>query len=345
MGRSLRPWWFALIVSLVLHGLLIGNTVWPWPQWVAPSPPSAFDVRLLPIASLGVAPPPPPPVRAKQVEPRAVAVEPTSAESSPPEADSVPSPVEPPVSDPVTTHEPPVQIAEPQPLEAAAPVPPVAPIPPAPPPLNVLPARVDLRFKVTYGIAAGEQTLVWVNESGTRYTVVSVAEATGLAGVFYRGKFVQTSRGRITPLGLQPEEFRDQRGDKRSSAQFDPERGDLTLNPARGAPRHFSYQGEVQDVLSLFFQLALTAPPVTDALRYTVFNGKKLRDYRYEVRGITRLETAAGPLRTLHLARVADRDGRFEVWLAVDRHYLPVRVLKSDEQDNEIELSLVSMTY
>lgn len=352
MGRSLRPWWFALIVSLLLHGLLIGNTVWQLPQWVAPSPPSAFDVRLQPVASPGVAPSarppvPPPPVRAKPVEPRAVDNEPTAAESDvaesvPPATDSVPPPLEPPVLAPEAPDEPPVPVAASRPLETAAPIPPVAP---APAPLNVLPPRVDLRFRVTYGMASGEQTLVWVNESGTRYTVVSVAEATGLAGLFYRGKFVQTSRGRMTPLGLQPEEFWDQRGDKRSSAQFDPERGKLMLNPARGAPRHFSYQGEVQDVLSLFFQLALTAPPATDALRYTVFNGKKLRDYRYEVRGITRLETAAGPLRTLHLARVADGDGRFEVWLAVDRHYLPVRVLKSDEQDSEIELSLLSMTY
>ena len=209
--------------------------------------------------------------------------------------------------------------------------------------LNSLPSRVDLRFQVHYGIASGEQTLIWVNEGGQRYTVISVAEATGLTGLFYRGKFVQTSRGRITPHGLQPEEFWDQRGDKRSSALFDAAQGHLALNPDKGPPRHFTYQGDVQDVLSLFFQLALTAPPSVDQLSYTVFNGKKLRDYRYAVRGEVVLETAVGPLRALHLARVADGDGRFEVWLAIDRHYLPVRVLKTDDKNNEVELKLLSM--
>ena len=133
-------------------------------------------------------------------------------------------------------------------------------------------------FRCVTGWPAGEQTLVWVND-GERYTLTSVAGATGLAGVFYRGRFVQTSRGRITPRGLVPEEFWDQRGDKRSSARFDAASGTLTLNPAKGAPRHFAYQGDVQDALSLFFQLALTAPPPDGQLAYTVFNGKKLRNY------------------------------------------------------------------
>lgn len=209
------------------------------------------------------------------------------------------------------------------------------------PPLNALPPRLDLHFQVHYGLVVGEQTLLWVNE-GDRYTITSVAAATGFAGVFYRGRLVQTSRGRITPRGLQPEEFWDQRGDKRSSARFDAAKGALTLSPAQGVPRHFAYQGDVQDVLSLFFQLALTAPP-DGQLAYTVFNGKKLRNYRYGVRGEEMLETALGALRVLHLVRTTDGDGRFEIWLAVDRHYLPVRVLRSDDKGNEVELRVRSI--
>jgi hypothetical protein len=222
-------------------------------------------------------------------------------------------------------------VAEPASIEAAA------------PPLNALPPRLDLRYQVSYGLASGEQTLLWVNE-GERYTLTSVAGATGLAGMFYRGRFVQTSRGRITPRGLQPEEFWDQRGDRRSSARFDVMQGLVTLTPAKGAPRHFAYEGAVQDALSLFFQLALTAPPPDGRLSYTVFNGKKLRDYNYEVRGEVMLETALGTLRTLHLARVVDGDGRFEAWLAIDRHYLPVRIVRADESGVEGELAISSIS-
>lgn len=341
MGRKLRPWWLALGISLLLHGSLIGGFWWTLPQWMPPDEPMPFEARLVSIETPAVSPTPvtpapvtPPPVVESPAPsspasiPAALNAAPQSPEATPaaaPESPIVPAPIELAVRAGVGP------AAQPEPAAVAS------------PPLNALPSRVDLRFQVSYGIASGEQTLVWINEGGQRYTVISVAEATGLAGFFYRGKFVQTSRGRITPHGLQPEEFWDQRGDKRSSALFDAAQGQLALSPAKGAPRHFSYQGDVQDVLSLFFQLALTAPPSVSELSYTVFNGKKLRDYRYAVRGEVLLETPVGPLRALHLARVADSDGRFEVWLAVDRHYLPVRVLKSDDKNNEVELTLLSM--
>ena len=75
----------------------------------------------------------------------------------------------------------------------------------------------------------------------------------------------------------------------------------------------------------------------------TVFNGKKLRDYTYAVRGEETLDTALGPLRTLHLARVASGDERFEIWLAIDRHYLPVRVLRVEGGGMEGELRIRSI--
>ncbi|MFN3750914.1 MAG: DUF3108 domain-containing protein, partial [Thiobacillus sp.] len=209
------------------------------------------------------------------------------------------------------------------------------------PTLHPLPPRIDMRFDVRYGIARGEQTLVWVSD-GVGYTVTSVASATGLAGLFYSGRFVQTSLGRVTPQGLVPDTFWDQRGDKRSTARFDTVRGVMTYTPAQGAPRHDAYQGDVQDSLSLFFQLALTAPPAA-RMDYQVFNGRRLRHYAYETRGEVMLETALGPLRTLHLVRAGDFDGRFELWLAIDRHYLPVRVLRTDDKGNDVELAIRSI--
>lgn len=349
MGRNLRPWWLALAVSLLLHTLLIGGLRAPLLNRSVSDQRLVYDVRLAPVPIPAAAPlrptaPPPPAVAAAAPDP----VETPPPASPVAEAEAVAEATAPVLSVPVEAAESPIppaeaSVAPPAPIEAPVASERTAPEPsPAPPALNTLPSRIDLRYKLAYGIASGAQTLTWVRESATRYTVVTVAEATGLAGLFYRGKFVQTSRGRITPSGLEPEEFWDQRGDKRSSAQFD--QGRLTLHPARGAPRHFEYAGAVQDVLSLFFQLALTAPPPQGELGYTVFNGKKLRDYRYVVRGETQLDTALGPLRTLHLARVSEGDGRFEVWLAIDRYYLPVRIVKSDDNDNAVELSLLSMT-
>ena len=339
MGRSVRPWWLALGVSLLLHGALVGGLAWRLPQWEAPAEPATLDVQLLqapaPVPVMSAAPPRPQPPLPKPRAPRPTA----RPQRSPPEWPA----------EPVAEAAAPAAPADARPAVAVVvpvePVPAIAPTEAAPAPaLNALPPRLDLRFQVRYGLASGEQTLVWANE-GEHYTLTSVVAATGLTGVFYRGRFVQTSRGRITPQGLQPEEFWDQRGDKRSNARFDSAQGQITLMPEKGAPRQFAYQGEVQDALSLFFQLALTAPPPDGRLSYRVFNGKKLRDYTYEVRGEETLDTALGPLRTLHLARVADDgDGSFEAWLAIDRHYLPVRVLRSDDKGGTMALLVQSIT-
>ncbi|WP_237763384.1 DUF3108 domain-containing protein [Thiobacillus denitrificans] len=338
VGRSVRPWWLALAGSLLLHVSLLGGLGWQLPQAQAPHESPPIEARLMPPPK----PAPPPPVAAAKPKPKSRVAFPLPRPAPPPEppADVAMAEVDEIVAVAVAPEAAPQtesRQAEVEPAEAE----PVAEV--VWPPLNPLPPRLDMRFQVRYGLARGEQTLVWINE-GESYTLTSVAGATGLTGMFYRGRFVQTSRGRITPRGLVPEEFWDQRGDKRSSARFDSVNDTLTLTPAKGAPRHFAYQGDVQDALSLFFQFALTAPPPAGQLAYTVFNGKKLRDYVYEVRDEETLETALGALRTLHLARAADGDGRFEIWLAIDRHYLPVRVLRSDDKGNEMELVLLSIS-
>jgi len=337
MNRRIRPWGLALVGSLLLHAGLFGGLRWQLPQLDSPPEPPSLAVELVaapPIPAVKPPAPAPAPALPPRVHPPDPVIKPVLLAK--PAVEPLPAaiPVAQVAAEPVAaevTNDPPAD----EPATAAA--------EPAPPPLNPLPPRLDLRYRLRYGLASGEQTLVWVNQ-GERYTLSSVAVATGLAGVFYRGQFAQISRGRITPGGLQPEDFWDQRGDKRSRASFDAAQGLIVLEPDSGAPRQFSYQGTVQDALSLFFQFALTAPPSGRQLEYRVFNGKKLRDYQYDVLGEAVLDTWLGTLRTLHLVRTGSGDGRFEIWLAIDRHYLPVRIRRSDESDSDMELSILSIT-
>lgn len=327
-------------MSVLLHAGLLGSLKGDLPNWISPSEPEPFTAQLRPVVIAQPASPASPDVSAV---PRLKALPKMALPFFSPQA-LVAEPVAPVTDTPLAStdtrnaspDEPPVPpLSETQSVPAAETVP--APY------LNALPPHLELRYQVQYGLVSGAQTMVWTR-TDDRYTVTSVAEASGLAGMFYRGQAVQTSSGRITASGLQPDVFWDQRGDKRSSARFDAGQRQITYVPAKGAPRHFSYQGEVQDVVSLFFQFALIAPPNEGELSLNLFNGKKLRHYTYGVRGEAVLNTALGEERTLHLVRENDQEGRFEIWLAIDRHYLPVRVLKRDENGNEVELRLVSMT-
>lgn len=345
MTRGTRSAAWALAVSLLLHLALLGGAAGWLPHGQDATPEDAvFQARLVTQTAPPPPPPPAPPPPRAPAQPAAAATPASPA----PSAETANPPAEPdarppaPSADLAATSEPdgPGEAVAPDPAPDPAPAPVAAE--PALPPLNALPARLDLRFDLHYGLASGEQTLVWVSGDG-RYTLTSVAAATGLTGVFYRGRFVQTSRGRLSPAGLVPEEFWDQRGDKRASARLDAGAGRVTLTTARGEVRHFPYPAGMQDVLSLFFQLALTAPPPDGELRFAVFNGKKLREYAFASQGEARLETALGTLRTLHLVRSAGDGERFEAWLAIDHHYLPVKVVRSDEQGRQMELRLRSL--
>lgn len=320
--------------SVALHAALLASNVTLWPVARPDAAPAAVEVTFrapAPEPAALPAPTAPPPITKRRP---AVRPPPVEAEAEP-------------AREPPAEAEPAIAIAQADGVaEAAAQVPPdeAADVEPSAPPLNVLPRRIDAEYRLSVGPATARQTVVWVNEGG-HYTLTSAATATGLTRLFYSGAFVQISRGRITPHGLAPETFWDQRGDKHRNASFDAERKQITVTSTGSAPRQIGYDGAVQDALSLPFQLALTAPPTETRLAYTVFTGKKLRDYAYEVRGEEVLDTALGPLRTLHLARLGHADGRFEIWLAIDRHYLPVRMLRVEEAGAEGELVITSLAF
>jgi len=347
LSRQARPLWIGLAASSLLHTALLtsGLIVLPavWEEMDAPPIEARLELPLptLPLPKT-VAPPQPRFEVSPVARPRPIVAPAESAPSLPPEAaapESPVAPVEPAPSAPST--EPMAEVNPPAEPTAVAPPPAEPPVAALPPPepgvkLNSLPRRIEVDYRINYGPASGKQTLLWINEGG-RYTITTVAAATGFASVFYSGQFVQTSRGRITAHGLQPEEFWEQRGNKRTQARFDYENRSILVESRKG-PRTIPLPEATQDALSLLFQMALTAPPPQDG-QSSLFNGRKVRSYRYQVAGEETLETGLGTLRTLHLIRTpATGEGRFEIWLAIDRHYLPVRILRTEESGFDGEL-------
>ena len=320
-GRTRRVFWLGLLISVLLHlGLLSGDWVSP-ATWKPADASIPIEARLIlpPSPVKAIAQPKPPPRPAKSIPPMTLPLKPAptsphAPEESPESADSLLPSITPPDVALATEPEPIAQL-EPEPI---------APLVEAAPPLNRLPRRITLEYRARYGLASGKQTLVWINE-GDRYTITSVVSARGLANLVFSGQLVQTSRGRMTPQGLQPEEFWDQRGSKRSQSRFDYDAHTIHTDSNKG-PRTSPLPAGLQDAQSLLFQIALTAPPAT-VTENAVFNGKKVRSYRYRVTGQETLDTPLGSLRTLHLVRQADSDAeRFEIWLAVDHAYLPVKL-------------------
>lgn len=339
IGRTLRqPLAWALLLSLLAHVWLVGG----------------FDVRFdsLPAASwLQVELMPPPPAPAPVIEDMKPPPAPAKPRSKPPAAKhSRPEPAQPAPSDaaPAASSGTPAVTAEAQPAAPVAePVPPAASAPADWPPAPVeeaaeeapasTPGRVEIDFQIKRkGGVAGIERHRYQADGNGGYTLTSEAEAKGLLALVL-SDLVQKSTGRVTDHGLQPEQFFYQYGknpDKAQKASFDWAAG--TLQMEAGSKRQSAgLQTGTQDLMSFMYQF-MFRPPLQD-MQISVTNGKRLKTYFYGFEGEETLETGMGSLRTLHIGRSNNDDEKTELWLAMDYHYLPVKISKTEKDGTVTE--------
>lgn len=175
--------------------------------------------------------------------------------------------------------------------------------------------------------------------------IESVTEGVGLAALF--GKRILKSEGLITNEGLQPKHFEQHQGDNEKKAvyaDFDwvanrlnmKNKGNVMTEPlARGT----------QDVASFAYQWMLF-PPKGDEVSLRITTGKKQRIYSYKTAGRDEdLTVDAGQFKTLHLSNASETGGsnEKEFWLAVERFYLPVKIIIREENGATIEQTLTSI--
>jgi hypothetical protein len=207
--------------------------------------------------------------------------------------------------------------------------------PAEPPPGTIrFPRSGRLEYAVTIGTPptpVGRATYVW-EASERMYRLSLTAQTTGLVGLLRRVRIEQVSRGRITPEGLRPDEFRFDRGPnaRNEAARFDWSAGRITYGYP-DAQQTGELKPGTQDVLSLILQFAFV--PITQGSRDVLLTtGRKLYVQSYQLVAEDLIETPGGAFRAWHLRRVrtqADDDG-YDMWLASDRPFLPIRIRWTD---------------
>jgi len=204
-----------------------------------------------------------------------------------------------------------------------------------PPPGSVtFPRNGRLEYAVTFGeppSPIGRAVYVW-EASETAYHLSLTAQTTGLVGLLRRVRVEQVSHGRITPQGLRPEAFTMDRGPnaRNEFARFDWAAKQLTFGYPDAIQTGTLAEG-AQDVLSLILQFAFV--PIVDGRRDVLLTtGRRLYVQSYERVGEEVVETVSGAWRAWHLRRVRARptDEGYDMWLAIDRPYLPVRIRWTD---------------
>jgi hypothetical protein len=208
------------------------------------------------------------------------------------------------------------------------------------------PARVTLTYEMTYeGILRGKGEVVETLEhDGKSYAITSELRGAGilaLAGVLKR-----TSRGSITPGGLRPDEFLDQRGSRPPvKARFNWSTRSLTQE-RNGKTETLALPASAQDPLSLAYNFSF-APPAGKVFDIMRADGRGLTPFRFTVIGTEKLATPAGEMQTLRIAKERDGpdDKSTEIWFASEHDYLPVRVLVVDKDGTRADQVLTRIGH
>jgi len=189
----------------------------------------------------------------------------------------------------------------------------------------VPPERITLTYELKRNslVVDVSETL---EHDGRSYVITSEGKGRGILALF--GILKRTSRGRITPQGLRPDEFRDERpGGWTVSAKFDWDARSVTQEK-NGKSETLKMPATAQDPLSLAYSFAFV-PPKGKEYDVTRADGRGLTPFRFAVVGSEKLVTPAGEMQTLHIAKVPDdpEDKATDIWFAAERDFLPVRVL------------------
>lgn len=206
------------------------------------------------------------------------------------------------------------------------------------------PKHLQLRFTVYQGadgFRIGE-ILQQLDIQGDRYNLKSVRQTSGVASLRNSDRLIQTSRGRLTATGLQPQVFVEEKitknGKQSMEATFD--RAAQKLRLSQGGET--ALPEDAQDVLSFLYQLSQIRMN-GEFFPLLVSDGMRLQRYQIEIGAKEEVDTPMGKLSTLHLRKMHARgEDYFEIWLGLEYRLLPVKFRLVDGSDNVTEELAIS---
>jgi hypothetical protein len=212
---------------------------------------------------------------------------------------------------------------------------------------NQLPKRVQANYEVT----KNGQPFANVRElfviTGSTYKIESITKGIGVYALF--GERQLSSQGEVTEHGLKPKHFELHQGDsakKTLIADFD--WANVTLRMlVKGVVKDAPLSAGSQDLASYAYQFMFLPKPFKNKLSMMMTTGKKLNQYEYKVNDTEELLEIAGvQYKTLHLVQ-SDKNSlkteTKELWLSVEHHHLPVKIIMVDDNGQKLEQALTEL--
>ncbi len=202
----------------------------------------------------------------------------------------------------------------------------------------------------TYSVIRAGLHIATTQESfertGSQYRVSSDSNPVGLAALFVRKRIKVLSSGTVTPAGLHPQQFEYGDGDKSVSATFDwkSQRLHMTFD---GRNETIALPQGTQDRLSLMYQFMFLPVDKVKTIPIQMTNGKKIESYLYQVTDSGSAETPLGKMNAVHLVKQRDAgdNNQIEVWLATERHFVPIKILVVESDGARYEWIITRLEF
>jgi Protein of unknown function (DUF3108) len=208
------------------------------------------------------------------------------------------------------------------------------------------PQRVQIELEVhVRGINAGVGHDV-LEHDGKQYSVISESKTVGLAAVLYGLNIRREARGLVTKSGLKPLHFQEENSRKpKRAADFDWDAKQLKLTDGDSVSTVDLPENSF-DQTSFAYAFAFR-PPGQELPPVHLTDGRKLSDYQYKMLGREKIKTAMGELDTVHFQKIREGDDKrgFDVWLAVEHHYLPVQIRFLEKDGTVLESTVTAISY
>ena len=191
------------------------------------------------------------------------------------------------------------------------------------------PQRVEIGYEISREGSVLAEVSQRLEHDGRSYRLAETWKGKGMLAL--RGEATRSSQGAVVADGLRPQKFEDKRPARDTQqVAFDPAAKTATLLR--------------QDQLSFMWSLAFAPPRGT--VTASVADGKRVTSYTYQVAGRERIKTPAGEFDALKLVKRRDNpeDKVSEIWLAVDRQYLPVRILVVEKDGTRLDQVAVKIS-
>ncbi|HEY3075702.1 MAG TPA: DUF3108 domain-containing protein [Burkholderiales bacterium] len=196
------------------------------------------------------------------------------------------------------------------------------------------PPRLELVFTLTRNGSAMAEVVERLEYSGGNYQLTETWKGKGIYALL--GNARRVSQGSIVKGTLRPREFFDERsGRDTARAWFDWKAQTLTMQ-YKGNRASEPLPANAQDRLSFLFALSLL-PGNAESASYTIADGKGLSRHVYKLAGRERIKIPAGEFDAIKAARQGEDRESAELWLAAERHYIPVRLVVVERDGTRYE--------